>query len=88
MTAADSTWLVGGQTGVSGIVILGGADKDANTWIEIRCPVHFYEAKISAQAILSYNWLDSQNLMNDPRKHGLRFTDPDVDLFIPGLGRK
>lgn len=88
MTAADSTKLSGGQTGVTGVIILGGADVYTKRSVEVRCPVHFYEADIAAQAKLSYRWLASQNLIVNPRRHGLGFEDEEVRLFMPGLGRK
>ena len=87
LTAADSTGMAGGQRGVSGTAILGGSEQDTKEWIEIQCPVHFYEAQISAQVIISYSWLASQNLMVNPRRHGLFFQGVGCSLFIPGLKR-
>ena len=71
LTAADANPLTGGKMGVSGTAVLGGAEIDSESWIEIHCPIHFYEAKITAEAILSYSWLANQNLLIQPRKHGL-----------------
>ncbi len=45
------------------------------------------EANIAAQAILSYSWLASQDLMIDPRRHGLGYQDEDTRLFIPEIDR-
>jgi hypothetical protein len=73
--------------GVSGNIILTGSEDDSLEWTELHCPVHFYEANVSAQAILSYSWLASQNLVINPRRHGLGFSDDSTRLFIPGMRR-
>lgn len=66
LTAAEANPLTGGKMGVSGTAVLGGAEIDSESWIEIHCPIHFYEAKITAEAILSYSWLANQNLLIHP----------------------
>ena len=85
MTAADAAPLTGGKTGVSGTAVLGGNEIDTKVWIEIHCPIHFYEAKISAEAILSYSWLANQNLLVNPRRHGLFYHDQGMSVFMPGI---
>ena len=87
MTAADAAPLSGGKMGVSGTAVLGGTEEDTQTWIEIHCPIHFYEAQITAEAILSYSWLANQNLLVNPRRHALYYRDQDVSVYMPGVGK-
>lgn len=87
MTAADATTLIGGQTGVSGVIAFAGTEHDTKVWTELRCPAHFYEANIAAQAILSYGWIASQNFVINSGRHGLGFEDDNIKLFISGLNK-
>lgn len=84
MTAADASDLIRGKSGVSGKIFFSGSDENSLSWVELRCPVHFYEANIAAQAIQSYSWLASQDLIIDPRRHGLGYQDEETRLLIPG----
>lgn len=85
MTAADATPLNGGKMGVSGTAVIGGSEVDTKVWVEIHCPIQLYEAKITAEAILSYSWLANQNLLINPRRHGLFYRDSSMSVFMPGV---
>ena len=84
MTAADNTVLTGGELGVSATLVLEGADADQGQVLELHCPIHFVQAKITAEAIISYGWLAEQGMLVDPRRHGLRFRDKNRGMFIQG----
>jgi hypothetical protein len=88
MTVADAAPLTGGKMGVSGTAVLGGTEEDSQTWVEIHCPIHFYEAQITAEAILSYRWLANQNLLVNPRRHALYYRDKDISVCMPGVEKK
>ena len=87
MTAADAAPLSGGKMGVSGIAVLGGTEEDTQTWVEIHCPIHLYEARITAEVILSYSWLANQNLLVNPRRHALYYRDENLSVCMPGIGK-
>ena len=85
MTAADATNLQGGHMGVAGTAVLFGKELDTKRTTEIHCPIHFYEASITAQAIISYAWLAEQNLMVNPRRNSLYFQDTQICVTIQGM---
>ncbi len=64
-----------GEMGAEGIAVLEGVEIDTKSPLEIHCPIHFSEANIAAQAILSYGWLGGKNFSVNPRRHGLFFQD-------------
>ncbi len=47
-----------------------------------------YEANITVKAIISYKWLADQNLLVQPRRHGLYFQDENIQVFNPGIEKE
>ena len=85
LSAADASALQGGKWGVSGLANLMGNESEAKTPINMQCPIHFYEANIATEAILSYDWLGQHDFRVVPRRHGLRFRDDTCRIWIPGI---
>ena len=48
LSAADASALKGGKWGVSGLANMEGREEDTKRVVDIQCPIHFYEANISA----------------------------------------
>ena len=71
--------------GVAGTAVLFGKELDTKRTTEIHCPIHFYEANITAQIIISYAWLAEQNLMVNPRRNSLYFQDTQICVTIQGM---
>jgi hypothetical protein len=87
LSGADSTMLNGGKMGAEGTAVLEGVEIDTNSPLEIQSPIHFYEANIAAQAILSYGWLGEQNFLVNPRRHGLFFQDGNHQVWLGVLSK-
>jgi hypothetical protein len=71
--------------GVTGLANLEGREQDQKTRVDVQCPIHFYEASIAAQAILSYDWLSQHNFVIIPRKNQLEFRDAQCTICIQGM---
>lgn len=84
MTAAYNIVLLGGDLGVNATLLLRGAEADRKPVLELHYPIHFIQAKLTAEAIISYGWLAEQGMLVEPRHHGLRFRDRDRGMFIQG----
>ena len=85
LSTADSSAIQGGKLGVSGLANLRGHERDLKTPTDVQCPIHFYEAVIAAEAILSYGWLGQHNFHIIPRNHCLEFRDENTCVWISGL---
>ena len=59
---------------------------DLDLPVELHCPIHLYEADITAQVILSYEWLAIQNFLVVPKKHAVAFQDWRTNILIQGMG--
>ena len=83
--AANQAVLEGGWVEIECKAVLKGHDIDTGLEGEVECPTIFYDANISVDAILSYDWM-AKNLV-DVRcvRHGLEIGGPRGPLWIPGV---
>lgn len=88
LSTADSSAIQGGKLGVSGLANLRGHERDLKIPVDVQCPVHFYEAVIAAEAILSYGWLGQHNFHIIPRNHCLEFRDDNSCVWISGISHR
>ena len=83
---ADSSNMAGGNLGVMGLATFQGVETDLKIPIDVQCPIHLYEANITSQAILSYEWMATHDFMVVPRRHALHYRDANSDIVIQGIG--
>ncbi len=73
LRGVNETKLKGANLCLRGVCTMEGKAVVGQQPVKIQCALHMYEADISVQAILSYQWLAYQNFIVHPRRHGLYF---------------
>ena len=86
-TTASSDRLEGGKRKAEGTLRLQGIDPDTKRQQGLICPVTFYEAATSVDAIFSYGWMAECNFMVNPQRHGLVYHDEVGMVWMEGLGK-
>ena len=71
LATADHRVLQGGDKELCCTLHFHAFEVDSRKHIGVKCYAQFLEADISADAILSYEWLAHYNFMVNPRRHGL-----------------
>ena len=82
---ANAVCLKGGKREASFALALRGVDIDSRQGVEIRVPTTAYDGEMVCDLILSYAWLAQQNVLVNPRRHGILFQEENRMVWIPGL---
>ena len=86
-TTASSERLEGGKRQVVGTLHFQGVDPDTKSPQGLNCPITFYEAATTVDAILSYGWLAECNFLVNPQRHGIVYHDERGMVWLEGLHR-
>ena len=66
IAAANQAPMIGGEKETRGIITLMGYELDTGEERVLEAPTEFYEAGISVDAILSYEWLATYDFVVNP----------------------
>ena len=62
-----------------------GVEEDTREQFIIDLPLVCYDAPVEADLLLSYDWLAQMHLDVLPRRHGLRCTHGESQIWIAGI---
>lgn len=82
--AANHTIMDGGQLDATFFLSFSGTDIDTGGQATLNLPITCYDADISADIIISYEWLASMKIDVVPRKHGLMLQGNGTALWVTG----
>ena len=63
----------------------GGHDIDSKKKVGLRTPLTAYDVEMVCDIILFYEWLAENNVLINPRRHGLIFPDNGRLVWVDGL---
>ena len=84
--AANQMSMGGDHRELQGTLIIRGQASSLCIPNTLEIPVVAYDADIDVDAILSYEWLATQNVDILPRSHGVRINLNQWHLWVPGAG--
>ena len=82
---ANSNTMVGGKRQVNMLLSFQGRDLDTGHIQELLLPISEYDADIVCDLILSYTWLAENNIVPNPRRHGLHFMEHPGPAWVSGV---
>ena len=82
---ANSNILLGGTRQVTMNLTFAGVDMDTGHIQEVTMPVTAYDGEVVVDLILSYGWLAEQDILINPRRHGMHFMGGDQALWVAGI---
>ena len=82
---ANSHLLEGGKRQASMTLTFFGRDMDTGHRTDLAIPFTAYDADVVCDIILSYGWLASNNILPNPRRHGLHFLDSSGPIWVNGI---
>ena len=74
----------GKTTGLHDLNIFG-RDMDTGHRTDLAIPFTAYDADVVCDIILSYGWLASNNILPNPRRHGLHVLDSSGPIWVNGI---
>ena len=77
--------LQGGKREATFIMRLKGTDIESKQKVELRIPTTAYDGEMVCDMLLSYTWLAQQNVLVNPRRHGLLFHEGCHMFWVEGL---
>ena len=83
--AANSLLLKGGSRMASMVLTFHGCNPDTKRPLDLSIPFTAYDAEVSCDLILSYGWLAENNIVPNPRRHGLYFVDYPGPAWVSGI---
>ena len=82
---ANSLLLKGGGKEVTMTLTFQGKEMDTGKNMKLCLPVTAYDGEMVCDLILSYGWLAQNDVLINPRRHGLLFQDTSSCIWVPGL---
>ena len=82
--AANSHLLEGGKRQTNILLTFHGHCLDSGNSIDLSLPFTAYDADVICDIILSYGWLAENNIIPNPRRHGLHFLDHPGPAWVHG----
>ena len=82
---ANSHLLQGGGREVTMFLSFWGHDVDTKKKVGFRTPLTAYDGEMMCDIILSYGWLAENNVLINPKRHGIIFPDNGRMIWVDGL---
>ena len=85
---ANSLLLKGGGREATMSLTFQGVDLDTGKNVRMSLPLTAYDGDVVCDLILSYGWLAQNDILINPRRHGLLLQGPGSTTFVAGLVKK
>ena len=82
---ANSHRLPGGSQQTTLVLTFDARDQDTGLKRQVGLPLTAYDAAVVCDIILSYRWMAENNVMPNPRRHGIYIHDSQDCLWVPGI---
>ena len=81
---ANANSMKGGRRETTFMVGIQAVEVDSRRAVELRMPMEAYDGEIMCELIVSYAWLAQQNVLINPRRHGLIFQEKGRMVWVGG----
>ena len=86
-TTASKKIMEGGLTDLHCSMLMWGVDVDTCERALVERPVIFYDADLGTEALISYEWLQKNNVDVCCRRHGLQINGMGAPKWVSGVVR-